>query len=72
MSDEQSTEQGEVEGHAKRFFKDPAEQAAQVEGHPFARKRAEDAGAPSEDEAVVDERRESEDTEVEGHPLRKN
>ena len=71
MSDEQqSNEQSEVEGHAKRFFKDPAEQAAQVEGHPFTRLKRDDAEAPSEDEAVADESREPQDAEVEGHPAR--
>jgi hypothetical protein len=72
MSDEQPiNEKIEVEGHAKRFFKDPAEQtAAQVQGHGFARKRGEDAEAPGEDAATADENREAADAEVEGHAKR--
>jgi hypothetical protein len=67
MSEDQPVnEKIEVEGHGYRG----SAPADEVEGQAkrFFR-RGEDAEAPSEDEATADESRETEDAEVEGHPL---
>jgi hypothetical protein len=72
ISDEaRDSDNPEVEGHAKRFFKDPAEQpAAQVQGHSLRVKASDDPEAPAETELKGDEARESATPEVEGHPFK--
>jgi hypothetical protein len=72
MSDEQPVnEKIEVEGHG---FRGPRATADEVEGHPFYKKRADDAEAPEStdlEEAGADdaEAGAEDDPDVEGHPF---